>query len=202
MHQLSIYSTTLKLKLSWVDQSPLNMVYSIIDSSSMIYNTLNMWYLLNSIYTPTAGWCPNCQTTTYEITLPLKLRTEFMLLCCCCCAILLLLLLLGTLSNIVPHLSKIKTSHFSHVSFLPTTTLLWLCPTLGTLSSTLTDLPFSLCVKRKILLTLSNMFLASISRARSHLLLHEVIPESLLIGNSLPGHNALHKSLPRFGEAI
>jgi hypothetical protein len=80
-----------------------------------------------------------------------------------CRTILLLLLLLGTLSNIVPHLSTSKASHCARVSLSSTATLLWFAPpSLGTLSNTtLADILLALCPKSKILITLRYMLLSS-----------------------------------------
>jgi hypothetical protein len=69
--------------------------------------------------------------------------------------------------------------------------------------NTLIGLLLALFQKSNItLITIPTSLLTSGSGANPKLLLHEVILEPLPIGHMLFSHDASHKNLPRFGEAI
>ena len=162
----------------------------------MRYNTLNLWDLLKYVCAPTNGWCLNWKTTTYKITLPLKLCKELLLLGCHCITTLLHLLL-GSLSNIMPHLATSKTSHSSHVLLMLLTMssrLLLLGPKLGPLLGL--HLSFSHKGKINLIPILNTLMLTGRSRTTPSLLLNEIILEPLPTGYMLMSHDTMDKTLP------
>jgi hypothetical protein len=105
-----------------------------------------------------------------------------------------------TVSNIVPQRVTSKASHFAHIPLMLTASrLLLLGPNLGPLLGLL----LALSHKSKItLITIHTLLLTRGSGTNSKLLLHKVIAEPLPTRHMLSRHDALHKTLPRFGKAI